>query len=214
MPQSAIDSTAREFLDGLASSAPTPGGGSAAALAGALGAGLVSMVCQFTVGREKYAAVDADMRRVLDRAEELRAELQVAVDADIAAYGSYGTASSMPRETEEEKSARAAALHDALRESTEVPLGVAERCAELLELAVEAAEKGNVYLISDAAVGAEMAAAARASAELNVRLNAGGLEDRDYARACEERLSALAERAPTRELAERTTSIVERRNAS
>ena len=213
MPQSAIDSTAREFLDGLASSAPTPGGGSAAALAGALGAGLVSMVCQFTVGREKYADVDADMRRVLARSEELRAELQAAVDADIAAYGSYGTASSMPRETDDEKAARSAALQGALRESTEVPLGVAERCGELLELAVEAAEKGNVYLISDAAVGAEMAAAARASAELNVRLNAGGLEDRDYARACEERLSELAERAPSRELAERATRIVEERNA-
>ena len=211
--QSAIDLSAREFLDGLASKAPTPGGGSAAALAGALGAGLVSMVCQFTVGREKYADVDADMRRVLERSEALRAELQEAVDADVAAYGSYGSASSMPRETDAEKEARAAALQAALRESTEVPLGVAERCAELLELAVEAAEKGNVYLISDAAVGAEMAAAARASAELNVRLNAGGLEDRDYARACEDRLAALAERAPGRELTERTTRIVEERNA-
>lgn len=210
MPQSAIDSTAREFLDGLASNAPTPGGGSAAALAGALGAGLVSMVCQFTVGREKYAGVDADMRRVLARSEELRTELQAAVDADIAAYGSYGSASSLPRESDEEKAARAAALQAALRESTEVPLGVAERCAELLELAVEAAEKGNVYLISDAAVGAEMAAAARASAELNVRLNAAGLEDREFARACEERLAALA---PGRELAERATRIVEDRNS-
>ena len=213
MPRSAVDSTVTEFLDGLASKAPTPGGGSAAALAGALGAGLVSMVCQFTVGREKYAAVEADMQRVLARSEELRAELQAAVDDDIAAYGSYGEASSMPRETDEEKAARAAALQDALRESTEVPLAVAERCAELLELAVEAAEKGNVYLISDAAVGAEMAAAARASAELNVRLNAGGLEDRDYARTCEERLAAVAARAPRRELAERTTRIVEERNA-
>ena len=213
MPQSAIDSTAREFLDGLASNAPTPGGGSAAALAGALGAGLVSMVCQFTVGREKYAAVEADVQRLLARSEELRAELQAAVDGDIAAYGSYGDASSMPRDTDEQKAARAAALQEALRESTEVPLGVAERCAELLELAVEAAEKGNVYLISDAAVGAEMAAAARASAELNVRLNAAGLEDRGYARACEERLSELAERVPSRELADRATRIVEERNA-
>ena len=213
MPQSAIDTSAREFLDQLASNAPTPGGGSAAALAGALGAGLVSMVCQFTVGREKYAEVEADMQRVLSRSEELRAELQEAVDADIQAYGSYGRASAMSRDTDDEKAARAAALQGALRESTEVPLGVAERCAELLGLAVEAAEKGNVYLISDAAVGAEMAAAARASAELNVRLNAGGLEDRDYARACEERLAEVESRAPGRALAERATRIVEERNA-
>jgi formiminotetrahydrofolate cyclodeaminase len=213
VPRSAIDSTVGEFLDGLASNAPTPGGGSAAALAGALGAGLVSMVCQFTVGREKYAEVEDDMQRVLARSEELRAELQAAVDGDIEAYGSYGQASSMPRESDEEKSARAAALQDALRESTEVPLGVAERCAEVLELAVEAAEKGNVYLISDAAVGAEMAAAARASAELNVRLNAGGLEDREYAAAASERLAAVERRAPGRELVERATRIVEERNA-
>jgi formiminotetrahydrofolate cyclodeaminase len=211
--QSTIDSPVREFLDGLASKAPTPGGGSAAALGAALGAGLVSMVCQFTVGREKYADVDADMRRVLERSEELRGELQRAVDDDVAAYGSYSRASGMPRETEDEKRERGAALQAALRESTEVPLGVAERCAELLELAVEAAEKGNVYLISDAAVGAEMAAAARASAELNVRLNAGGLEDRGYARACEERLGAVERRAPGRELAERATRVVVERNA-
>ena len=211
--QPVIDLSAREFLDGLASKAPTPGGGSAAALAGALGAGLVSMVCQFTVGREKYADVEDDMQRVLARSEELRSELQEAVDADVAAYGSYSRASSMPRESDAEKSERAAALQAALRESTEVPLAVAERCADLLELAVEAAEKGNVYLISDAAVGAEMAAAARASAELNVRLNAGGLEDRDFARASEERLTAIEQRAPGRELAERATRIVEERNA-
>ena len=210
--QSAIDSSAREFLDGLASKAPTPGGGSAAALAGALGAGLVSMVCQFTVGREKYAAVEEDMQRVLARSEALRGELQEAVDADVAAYGSYARASAMPREIDDERRARDRALQDALRESTEVPLGVAERCAELLELAVEAAEKGNAYLISDAAVGAEMAAAARASAELNVRLNAGGLDDRDFARECELRIAGLGERAPARELAERTTRIVEERN--
>src|ERR687896_2503799 len=114
---SASESTVREFLDGLASKEPTPGGGSAAALAGALGAGLVSMVCQFTVGREKYAEVEEDMQRVLARSEELRAELQAAVDADIAAYGSYSRASGMPRESDDEKRARDEALQGALRES-------------------------------------------------------------------------------------------------
>jgi formiminotetrahydrofolate cyclodeaminase len=153
------------------------------------------------------------MQRVLARSEELRAELGRAVQEDVDAYGSYSRATALPRDSDDEKAARAEALQAALRESTSVPLGVAERCVELLELAVEAAEKGNVYLISDAAVGAEMAAAARASAELNVRLNAGGLEDRDYARACEERLAELEQRAPGRELVERATRIVEERNA-
>ena len=204
----------QEFADRLASREPTPGGGSAAALGGVLGAGLVSMVCQFTVGREKYADVEDDMQRVLARSEELRAELGRAVEDDVAAYGGYSRASGMPRETEEEKAARADALQLALRESTEVPLGVAERCVELLELAVEAAEKGNQYLISDAAVGAELAAAARASAELNVRLNAGGLDDEGFARACEERLAEIERRAPGRTLAERATAIVRERTGA
>src|SRR5207244_1499775 len=100
----------------------------------------------------------------------------------------YSAAQSLPRETEAEQSERHAALQTALRESSEVPLAVAEHCAELLELAAEAAELGNPFLISDAAVGAEFAAAARASAELNVRLNLGGLDNASFAAGCRARL--------------------------
>lgn len=198
-----------EFSAQLASSQPTPGGGSAAALGGALGAGLVSMVCNFTVGREKYADVEEEMQGVLRRAEELRGELEQAVEDDVAAYGGYGAASKLPRETDEEKRARDAALDAALRDSTLVPLGVAERCAELLELALRAAELGNRFLISDAAVGAELAAAAKASAELNVRLNLGGIDDEDFRRGVEERLAGVAGRG--RALVDRCTAVVEER---
>jgi formiminotetrahydrofolate cyclodeaminase len=135
------------------------------------------------------------------------------VEEDVAAYGGYGEASKLPRETDEEQRARAAALDAALRESTLVPLGVAERCAELLELAVRAAELGNRFLISDAAVGAELAAAGRASAELNVRLNLGGIDDAEFAGACRQRLDAIAERVGARELVERCTAVVEERAA-
>src|SRR3989440_1454445 len=206
-----IDRSVREFSSGLAAKQPTPGGGSAAALAGALGAGLVSMVCQYTVGRERYAEVEEAARRVLARADELRVELEQAVDADVAAYGSYSQAQSMPRETEADQRERHAALQAALRESTEVPLGVAERCAELLELAAEAAEIGNPFLISDAAVGAEMAAAALASAELNVRLNVGGLEDNAFAGEVRTRLDAIAARVGGRELVDRAERAVAER---
>ena len=205
------DLAVSDFSAQLASSQPTPGGGSAAALAGALGAGLVSMVCNFTVGREKYADVEEEMQGVLRRAEELRAELEAAIEDDVAAYGRYGEASKLPRETEEEQRARAAALDAALRESTLVPLGVAERCGELLELALRAAELGNRFLISDAAVGAELAAAGRASAELNVRLNLGGIDDAEFAGACRGRLDAIGERVGGRELVERCTAVVEER---
>src|SRR2546421_3476001 len=117
----------REFSRALAGKQPTPGGGSAAALAGALGAGLVSMVCNYTVGREKYAGVEEDMQRVLARSEELRGELERAVEDDVAAYGSYSEAQSMPHDGDEEKRARDEALDAALRESTTVPLAGAER---------------------------------------------------------------------------------------
>ena len=206
--QSAIDSTVRQFLDGLASDAPTPGGGSAAALAGALGAGLVSMVCQFTVGREKYAAVDADMQRVLRQSEALRVELQGAVDGDIAAYGSYRAASAMAKETDEERAARDAALDAASRASTDVPLRVAEWCAELLELALEAAQKGNPNLISDAGVGAQLAQAALRSALLNVRLNLNWIDDTAYVQGVTERLEAVDRRSRMPELVQETMDVV------
>lgn len=205
------DLSVREFGERLASAAPTPGGGSAAALGGALGAGLVSMVCNFTVGREKYADVEEEMQAVLRRSEELRVELEQAVEDDVAAYGGYSEASKLPRETDEEQRARDAALDAALRESTLVPLGVAERCAELLELALRAAELGNRFLISDAAVGAELAAAARASAELNVRLNVGGISDPGFASGVGARLEAVRERVGGRELVDRTVAVVEER---
>jgi formiminotetrahydrofolate cyclodeaminase len=198
----------REFSAQLAGKQPTPGGGSAAALAGALGAGLVSMVCNFTVGREKFADVEEEVQRVLARSEELRAELEHAVDDDVAAYGGYGQAQSLPKDTEEQQRVRSQALQAALRDSASVPLGVAERCAELLQLALRAAELGNPYLISDAAVGAELAAAARSSAELNVRLNLGGIQDHEFARDARERLDAIAARVGGRELVERTAAVV------
>jgi len=211
MATGVLDLAVHDFSAQLAAKQPTPGGGSAAALVGALGAGLVSMVCRYTVGRERYADVEEAAQRVLVRAEELRVELEQAVEEDVAAYGSYSRAQSMPRETDAEQGARNAALQMALRESTSVPLGVAERCTELLELAVEAAEIGNPFLISDAAVGAELAAAARASAELNVRLNVGGLEDEAFADESRARLQAMDARVGGRELVERAARAVAER---
>src|SRR5919204_2094905 len=110
-----IELPVREFAEGLAAKQPTPGGGSAAALAGALGAGLVSMVCRYTVGRERFAEVEDAVQRVLARSEELRAELERAVEDDVQAYGGYAEAQSMPRETDDETRAREEALQRALR---------------------------------------------------------------------------------------------------
>jgi len=115
----------KAYIDALASGEPTPGGGSAAALVGALGAALNSMVANFTVGREKFAAVEAEVRGLLEQSERLRAELQRLTQADTEAYGQYAAASKLPRNSDEEKAARAAAMQQALRAAAEVPRAAA-----------------------------------------------------------------------------------------
>jgi len=204
--------TIDDFTEQLAAEQPTPGGGSGAAHVGALGAALISMSCRYTVGREKYAAVEKSMRAVLDRAEVLRGELQELVQEDVVAYGSYGDASKLPKDTDEEKAARDAAMADAMRASTDVPLAVAERCAELTELALRAARDGNPWLISDAAVGGQFALAGFDAAALNVELNLGGIDDGDYVTATRGRLQELDAGAVRARVDETVDTVRERRS--
>jgi formiminotetrahydrofolate cyclodeaminase len=204
--------TLDDFTEQLAAEQPTPGGGSAAAHAGALGAALISMSCRYTVGREKYAAVETEMRAVLDRAEVLRGELQALVQDDVEAYGSYGTAQKLSKDTDEEKAAREAALAQAMRASTDVPLAVAERCAELTELALRAARDGNPWLISDAAVGGQFALAGFDAAALNVELNLGGIDDAGYVETTRGRLQELDAAAVRARVDETVETVRSRRS--
>jgi formiminotetrahydrofolate cyclodeaminase len=206
-----LDLPVGAFLERLAAETPTPGGGSTAALAAALAASLVSMVCRYTVGRERFREVEGSISRVLAHADGLRDELAQAVQRDIEAYGSYAHAAALPRGTQEERRARTKALQAALRASTEVPLAVAERSAAVLGLALEAAALGNPNLISDAAVAAELAEGARRAAALNVRLNAHGINDAAFVQACSERLQAVEGRASG--LRERVMATVMERSA-
>ncbi len=180
--------TIEEFLDQLASSAPTPGGGGAAALLGATGAALTSMVCNLTIGKEKYADVEEEMKATLASAENLRATLTGMIQADVEVFdklmGSYG----LPKETDADKAARSEAIQSALREATDVPLACAKACADVIAVSRSAAEKGNVNVISDAGVSVMAAYGALKSAALNVYINAGGIKDKAFA---EERLSEL-----------------------
>jgi formiminotetrahydrofolate cyclodeaminase len=204
--------TLDDFTEQLAAEQPTPGGGSGAAHVGALGAALISMSCRYTVGREKYAAVEDAMRAVLDRAEELRGELQALVQDDVEAYGGYSDASKLPKDTDEQKAARDVAMADAMRASTDVPLAVAERCAELTELALRAAGDGNPWLISDAAVGGQFALAGFDAAALNVELNLGGIDDGEYVTATRDRLQAL-DAAAVRARVDETVETVRKRRS-
>ena len=168
------------FLEELASSSPAPGGGSVAALAGALGAALTSMVCQLTIGKKKYAEVEAEMKGILAQAEALRTRFTSLVDEDTAAFNKVMEAYGLPKDSEAQKALRTAAIREATKEATQVPLEVMKHCIDGLALAGNVAAKGNVNSVSDAGVGALMLHAACESAALNVRINLKGLTDNEF----------------------------------
>ena len=182
------------FLNELASSAPTPGGGSAAAIMGAMGAALLSMVCNVTLGKKGQEAVEPDMKAVRDESERLRARLTAMVADDIAAFDGLMAAYRLPKSSDEEKSRRAEAIQANLRAATETPLACARACAEVVDLARRAAEKGFAGVVSDAGVGVLAANCALRSAALNVYINAPSLKDRSFAAAASAEIEALLDR--------------------
>ncbi|HEV7358537.1 MAG TPA: cyclodeaminase/cyclohydrolase family protein [Steroidobacteraceae bacterium] len=183
----------QSFLGELASSAPTPGGGSAAAIIGAMGAALLSMVCNVTLGKKGLEAVEPDMKAVRDESERLRARLSAMVAEDIAAFDGLMAAYRLPKSNDDEKSRRAEAIQSNLRAATETPLACARACAEVVMLARRAAEKGFAGVISDAGVGVLAANSALRSAALNVYINAPALKDRAYADAATAEIEKLIE---------------------
>jgi len=184
------------FLDELASSAPAPGGGSVAALSGALGAALVSMVCNLTVGKKKYADVQEDIKALLAQSEALRKELVELLEADVQVYTEVSRAMKMPRATDEEKAARTVTMQKALKAATDVPMQVAEACVEVMELCQPAAEKGNVNAVSDAGVAVLMAEAGLRSAALNILINLAWIKDEAFVAENRAKLDALLEGKP------------------
>lgn len=182
-----------KFLDELASGNPTPGGGSAAAIMGAMGAALVSMVCNVTIGKKGYEAVEAEMHAVRRESERLRLRLTAMVADDIAAFGSIMAAYKMPKSTDEEKARRAIAIQAGLRHATEVPLDCARHCAEVIALARRASEHGYLNVISDGGVGVLAGFTGLRSAALNVYINAPALKDRTFAEQAMAELKQLVE---------------------
>lgn len=182
------DKSIQLFLDELASKAPTPGGGSAAAIMGAMGAALLGMVCNLTVGKKNYEAVEAEMRTTLEAAENLRAHLTDMIRADVDAFDQVMGAYGLPKETDIEKQARSQAIQAALKAATEVPLECARACAEVIVLSHTVAEKGNRNVISDAGVAVLAAYAGLRSAALNVHVNVASINDEVFV---SERLAQL-----------------------
>jgi formiminotetrahydrofolate cyclodeaminase len=189
MRQDSIDG----FLDRLASGDPTPGGGSAAAIMGAMGAALVSMVCNVSFGKKGCEAAEPELRNMLVKTEELRGRLTAMVAEDVAAFDSLMASYKLPKSSDEEKARRADTIQSSLKRATVVPLECARACFEVVLLARRAADIGYTHVISDVGVGVAAADAALRSAALNVFINAPALKDSRFAATAVEEIERLLE---------------------
>lgn len=195
-----------QYLSELASGDATPGGGSAAALIGALGAALVAMVGNLTIGRKKYAAVEDQMHELVQSVSKLEEQLLALVSEDTEVFNLVMAAYRMPKASEEEKQAREAAINESLRTACSVPLRIADASIAVLELAKLAAEQGNINAISDAAVGSIAAHAALQSALLNVRINLKSLPKDDWSAQTCGRVASLTRQGEALNKAVQTVS--------
>ncbi len=171
------------FLDELASKSATPGGGSAAALMGAQGAALVSMVCSLTIGKPKFAEFETEMQKILEQAEALRSQLTGLIQADVDVFNRLMSKYALPKETDDEKAARSAAIQEVLKDATEIPMQCVHACIEVIQLSRVAAEKGNPSAVSDAGAAVMAAYGGLKSSALNVYINAGSLKDKVYVKS-------------------------------
>lgn len=172
-----IELSSEKFLTELASSAPAPGGGGGAAMAGALAAALSSMVANLTIGKEKFAAQEAEVKKLLKQAEAERARLLQLVGEDAAVFNSFMSCYKLPKATEAEKAARTAAIRAAAKKAATVPLDIARSAFNVLKLADKLVVLGNPGVITDGACSALLARAALRCAEYNVRINLGLTKD-------------------------------------
>ncbi len=169
------------FTDVLASKASVPGGGGASALVGAVGTALGSMVGALTVGKKKYAAVEAEIIELMKKADVVRAELLKQIDEDARVFEPLSKAYGLPKETEEQKAEKDRIMEVCLHEACSVPMAIMVKCCEAIELQKEFAAKGSSLAISDAGVGVAFCKAALQGASLNVFINTKSMKERAYA---------------------------------
>ncbi len=179
------------FISELASSSPAPGGGSVAALSGALGAALASMVCNLTVGKEKYLKFQNEIKEVLKKSESLRKELTKLIDKDTQAFNDLMKAFRLPKETEKQLEVRSKAIQEGYKIAAGVPLETAKTSQEILDLAKVVAEKGNQSSITDAAISAIMAKTGVDAAILNVKINLKSIKDEKFVNNINAQLNEL-----------------------
>ena len=176
-----IDKSCTEFITALAGKEPVPGGGGAAALVGAVGMALGHMVGSLTVGKKKYADVEADIIALMQEADSLQKELLTLVGRDAEVFEPLAKAYGLPKETEEEKAHKKQVMEAALKEACSVPLDIMRACCKAIELHEGFAAKGSVIAISDVGCGVTCCKAALLAASLNVFINTKAMTERDYA---------------------------------
>ena len=191
------DQTLESFLNELSSKAPVPGGGGASALVGALSGALTHMVASLTVGKPKYAAVEAEMNELLIKTEALTSRFLALMDEDATAFEPLAQAYRLPKSTDEEIAKKARVMEAALRSAVQPPLEIMEACVSALPLISACAEKGSVVAVSDAGVAASLCRAALEGASLNVFINTQTMQDRTYAEALNYRARQMLSEAGT-----------------
>ena len=185
-----MEETLHRYLDDLASALPAPGGGSTAALSGAMGAALASMVCRITLGKDAYADVHQEIEELLQKTESLRDRFQQIMQEDIEAYGRLAKSYKLPRETSEERKYRTDLIQKQLVEAALVPLEVVELAAELVKFCQRIAEIGSVTVLSDVATGAILASCSGKGAAFMVHINVRSMKDDKLALELENRLNS------------------------
>ena len=199
----------QQFLSELSGPSATPGGGSGAGLAGAQGAALLSMVCNLTIGRKKYADVEKMMVTGLEKAEHLRQMLLNLMEADVRAFDGVMAAYKLPKDTPEQKAARSAAIQMWLKEATRTPMETLAACVAVLELAPQIIESGNPNVISDGGAGVLSAHAGMMIASLNVRINLNAIKDESFVTHSAQEMAELIARGNAAK--EKAWSIVSER---
>lgn len=192
---SLLDYNLREFANELSVDSPAPGGGSTAALCGALSASLSSMVSNLTVGKKEYKNVQKDVKEIAVKAQSLKDEFLRAVDLDTIAFNKLMEAYRLPKKTEEQKEERAQAVEKALKEATLVPFGVLEKSIKALDLAREIALKGNKNSLSDAGVAGLTAQAAAEGGYYNIKINLPNLQDNEFKLKIKKQAASLKKKA-------------------
>lgn len=188
------NNTCREFVEVLATKAPVPGGGGASALAGAIGTALGNMVGSLTVGKKKYADVEADIIELQKKADALQEDLLDLVEKDAEVFEPLSKAYGMPKDTAEQQAEKDRVMEECLRNACSVPLDIMRKCCEAIDIMEGFAEKGSKLALSDAGVGAILCRSALMGASLNVFINTSSMKDRAYAAETEEEANTMLEK--------------------